>query len=124
MTVAVEGLTALSLLGSWGMGADLAQDPLNPGTRIGKPGHVVHPHDGRWAYWANGARQGIEVLDPRTLRVLREIATGEPVDLVALSRDGRWLYGISPRADHMVVIEVATERVVRRVPLLPDATKE
>jgi uncharacterized FlaG/YvyC family protein len=73
---------------------------------------------------ANGARQGIEVLDPRTLRVLREIPTGEPVDLVALSRDGRWLYEISPRADHMVVIEVATERVVRRVPLLPDATKE
>jgi DNA-binding beta-propeller fold protein YncE len=101
-----------------GVGRTLAHDPLDPGTRIRKPGHVVHSHDGARAYRANGTRRGIGVLDPRTLRVLREIATGERVDLVALSEDGRWLYGVSLQADHIVVVETATERIVGRLPLL------
>lgn len=78
----------------------------------------MHSHDGTRAYRANGAELSISVLDPRTLRVVREIATEEPVDLVALSQDGQWLYGMSPRAEHMVVIETATERIVGRLPLL------
>jgi hypothetical protein len=116
--VADVGLAVLLLTGVVGVGRASAHDPLDPGTRIRKPGHVVHTHDGARAYRANGAWRGIGVLDPRTLRVLREIAHGEAVDLVALSEDGRWLYGMSPSAEHILVIETATERIVGRLPLL------
>lgn len=115
--VAVVGLAVLLLAATGGVRRALAQDPLDPGTRIGRPGHIVRSHDGTRAYQANGDRHGIRVLDPRTLRVEREIATDEPVDLLALSQDGQWLYGISSRADHVVVIETATDRVVGRLPL-------
>lgn len=117
--VVVMGLAALSFAVVMGGRPAWAHDPLDPGTRIGKPGHVVHSHDGTRAYRANGGPGGIGVLEPGTLRVLREIATDQTVDLVALSQDGRWLYGMSPRADHLVVIETATERVVGRIPLRP-----
>jgi DNA-binding beta-propeller fold protein YncE len=115
--VAVIGVAVLSLVGVGSVGRVLAHGPLDPRTRIGKPGHVVHSHDGTRAYRANGARRGISVLDPRTLHVVREIAVEESVDLVALSQDGQWLYGISPRASHIIVIETATDRIVGRLPL-------
>lgn len=111
------GMVAWWALSLWGVEPAFAHDPLDPGTRIGRPGHVAHSHDGTRTYRANGARQGISGVDPRTERIVREIATGESVDLVALSLDGQWLYGMSPRADHIVVIEVATDRIVGRLPL-------
>lgn len=97
----------------------LAEDPLAPTTRLGRPTHVVHHHMTGVGYRANGPAGTIGVLDPLTGGVVREIEVGQPVDLVALSESGQWLYALSPRADHLVVIEVATERVVRRVPLSP-----
>lgn len=122
--VAVTGLAALCFAVVASGRPAWAYDPLDPGTRVGRPGHIVHSHDGTRAYRANGAPRGISVLEPDTLRVLREIATDQPVDLVALSQDGRWLYGMSPRADHLVVIETATERIVGRIPLrLPGAPR-
>lgn len=78
--IAVMGFAVLSLAGAERASA---HDPLDPRTRIGKPGHVVHSHDGTRVYRANGAPKGISVLDAQTLGVLREIVTDEPVDLVA-----------------------------------------
>ncbi|GEM_PF-6745493 len=97
----------------------VADDPLAPTMRLGRPTHVVHHHMTGVGYRANGPAGTIGVLDPRTGGVMREIEVGQRVDLVALSESGRWLYAISPGADHLVIIEVATERVVRRVPLSP-----
>ncbi len=94
-----------------------AHDPLTPTARIGLPRHQVHSHDSARVYRADGEGYGIRVLESGTSRVLREIVTDEPVDLVALSPDGRWLYGVSPRADHLLVIDVATERIIGRIPL-------
>lgn len=91
------GLAVLSVAGP---GRAWADDPLASGTRLGRPGHLVHSSDGTRVYRANGA-PGITVLE-RGLRVLREIVTDEPVDLLALSQDGRWLYRISPRAAYLV----------------------
>lgn len=102
----------------------LADDPLAPTTRLGKPTHVVHHHMTGVGYRANGPAGTIGVLDPRTGGVMREIGVGQRVDLVTLSESGQWLYAMSPRADHLVVIEVSTEQVVRRVPLPLPPQKE
>ena len=102
----------------------VADDPLAPTMRLGRPTHVVHHHMTGVGYRANGPAGTIGVLDPLTGGVMREIEVGQRVDLVALSESGQWLYAISPHADHLAVIEVATERVARRVPLPLPPQKE
>ena len=66
----------------------LADDPLAPTTRLHKLSHVVHHHLTGLGYRANGPAGTIGVLDPRTGGVMREIAVGQRVDLVALIESG------------------------------------
>lgn len=88
----------------------------------GRPTDVRLAPDGTVVYVANQGRNGVSIVDPRTMRERTFLRTGRGAHGLAVSRDGQSLYVTNRLAGTLSVIDFATRRVVAtwRIGASPD----
>ncbi|MDB4941517.1 MAG: cell surface protein [Labilithrix sp.] len=92
---------------------------LAPLGTIDLPGNVVESvlsPDGATIYASNFLRNSVQLIDVRSKRVTREIATGAHPKILVLSPDGTQLFAANWSGDSVTQIDIATGKVVRTLP--------
>lgn len=86
---------------------------------IDLPGNVVESvlsPDGTTIFASNFIRNSVQLIDVKTKRVTKEIATGTHPKILVLSPDNKQLFAANWSGDSVTQIEIATGKVVRTLP--------
>ncbi len=71
---------------------------------------------GRYVFTGAIAGHVVDVIDPKTFKVVRRIDVGRGPHGVRASRDGRWVYASVTGDNRIAVISTRTLKVVRQIP--------
>lgn len=97
---------------------DIATDKQRADIPVG-PGHagIDVLSNGKYAFTGAIGGHSVDVIDPKTLKVVKRIDVSQGPHGVRSSPDARWIYAAGTGTNAIAVIDTRTLEIVRQVPL-------